>query len=105
MSQPLVLPETHGGPPLEERRRMNGARMSTLASLRGSIERIETLGDGHALNKVALGHKGADAMLRGGLALAAMHEVFAEGHQGAAATGFIAGLSGRIAPRKPLVWV
>ena len=84
---------------------MNGARMSTLASLRGSIERIETSGDGHALNKVALGHKGADTMLRGGLALAAMHEVFAEGHQGAAATGFIAGIAGRIAPRKPLVWV
>ena len=84
---------------------MNGARMNTLAALRGSIERIETPGDGHALNKIALGHKGADAMLRGGLALAAVHEVFAEGHQGAAATGFIAGIAGRIAPRKPLVWV
>src|SRR5438132_5586399 len=81
------------------------ARMSTLASLRGSIERIETDGDVHALNKVALGHKGADAMLRGGLAVAVVHEVFAEGHQGAAATGFIAGLAGRITPRRPLVWV
>jgi protein ImuA len=84
---------------------MNGARMSTLASLRGSIERIETHGDVHGLNKVALGHKSADAMLRGGLALAAVHEVFAEGHQGAAATGFIAAIAGRLAPRKPLVWV
>ncbi len=84
---------------------MNGARMSMLASLRGSIERIETHGDVHGLNRRALGHKAADAMLRGGLALAAVHEVFAEGHQGAAATGFIAGIAGRIAPRKPLVWV
>jgi protein ImuA len=84
---------------------MNGARMSTLASLRGSIERIETHGDVHGLNKVALGHKAADAMLCGGLALAAVHEVFAEGHQGAAATGFLAGIAGRMASRKPLVWV
>jgi len=88
---------------------MNGARMSTLASLRGSIERIEARieahGDVHALNKVTLGHKAADAMLRGGLARAAVHEVFAEGHQGAAATGFVAGLTARLSPRKPLVWV
>src|SRR5215470_7897167 len=84
---------------------MSSARMSTLASLRGSIERIEAPGDVHTLNKVALGHKSADAMLRGGLALAAVHEVFAEGHQGAAATGFLAAMAGRIAPRKPLVWV
>ncbi len=84
---------------------MNSARTSTLASLRGSIERLEANGDAHAFNRVALGHASADAMLRGGLAVAAVHEVFAEGHQGAAATGFIAGLAGRIAPRKPLVWV
>ncbi len=84
---------------------MNGARMSTLAFLRGSIERIETPGDVHGLTKVALGHQGVDALLRGGLALAAVHEVFAEGHQGAAATGFVAAIAGRLAPRKPLVWV
>lgn len=84
---------------------MNGARISTLASLRGSIERIETHGDVHGLNRRALGHEAADVMLCGGLALAAVHEVFAEGHQGAAATGFIAGIAGRIASRKPLVWV
>ncbi len=89
---------------------MMSARQNTLASLRGSIERIEShgsesFGDVHALNKVALGHHSADTMLRGGLALAAVHEVFAEGHQGAAATGFIAAIAGRMAPRKPLVWV
>jgi protein ImuA len=85
--------------------RMMSARISTLASLRGSIERIEAPGDVHALNKVALGHRAADTMLRGGLALSAVHEVFAEGHQGAAATGFIAGIAGRLGRRKPLVWV
>jgi protein ImuA len=84
---------------------MSSARTSTLASLRGSIERLEANGDAHAFNRIALGHAGADAMLRGGLAMATLHEVFAEGHQGAAATGFIAGIAGRIAPRKPLVWV
>jgi protein ImuA len=84
---------------------MSSALTSTLVSLRGSIERIEQPSDAHAFNKVALGHASADAMLRGGLAVAAVHEVFAEGHQGAAATGFVAGLAGRITPRKPLVWV
>jgi protein ImuA len=84
---------------------MSGARMSTLASLRGRIERIETSGEAHALHRIALGHAGADAMLRGGLAKAAVHEVFSEGHQGASATGFIAGLAGRLAACRPLVWV
>jgi protein ImuA len=84
---------------------MNGARISTLASLRGRIERIEAPGDAQALHRVSLGHANADATLRGGLAMAAMHEVFAEGHQSATATGFIAGLAGRITSRRPLVWV
>src|SRR5215207_2219582 len=84
---------------------MSTARTSTLASLRGRIERIETHGDAHDLNKVALGHAAADAVLCGGLAAAVVHEVFAAGHQSAAATGFIAGLAGRVSPRRPLVWV
>jgi protein ImuA len=84
---------------------MLSARTNTLASLRGSIARIETSGDVRGLDKVALGHKAADALLRGGLAVAAVHEVFAEGHQGAAATGFVAGIAARISSRKPLVWV
>jgi protein ImuA len=89
---------------------MSTARTTALASLRGSIERIETHGDTHALHRVALGHAEADASLHGGLALAAVHEVFAEGHQGTAATGFIAGLAGRVVAgrilaRRPLLWV
>ncbi len=83
---------------------MTGARMSTLARLRGSIERIETQ-DSARPNRVALGHAPADTALQGGLALGAVHEVFAEGRQGASATGFIAGLAGRVASRRPLVWV
>ena len=84
---------------------MSTARTNTLARLRGSIERIEAPGDAYAHHKAALGHAGADATLQGGLALAAVHEVFSEGHQSAAATGFITGLAGRLTPRRPLVWV
>ena len=82
------------------------ARTSTLATLRGSIERIETHGDACAPGRVALGHADADATLQGGLAVGAMHEVFTDaGRQSAAATGFVAGLAGRVAARRPLVWV
>ena len=82
------------------------ARMSTLATLRGSIEHIEAHGDAYLPDRVALGHADADATLQGGLALGAMHEVFAEaGRQSAAATGFVAGLAGRAAARRPMVWV
>src|ERR1700726_1923336 len=85
---------------------MTGARTNTLASLRGSIERIEAQGEAYRPDRVALGHADADATLQGGLALGAMHEVFTEaGRQGAAATGFVAGLAGRVSARRPLVWV
>ena len=58
------------------------------------------------LGRVALGHADADATLQGGLAVAAMHEVFTDaGRQSAAATGFVAGLARRVAARRPLVWV
>lgn len=84
---------------------MMSARMSTLATLRGRIERLETHDGAHNLNRIALGHASADLMLQGGLARAAVHEVFAAGHQSAAATGFIAGLAGRVTAQRPLVWV
>ena len=80
--------------------------MTTLATLRGSIERIETHGDACTPGRVALGHADADATLQGGLVVGAMHEVFTDaGRQSAAATGFVAGLAGRVAARRPLVWV
>jgi protein ImuA len=81
------------------------ARTNTLATLRGSIERIEAHSDTSRPDRVALGYANADATLQGGLALGAMHEVFAEGRHSAAATGFVAGLMGRAAARRPLVWV
>jgi len=85
---------------------MISARTNTLASLRGRIERIETSGDAYLPGRVALGHVEADATLQGGLVLGAVHEVFAEtGRQSAAATGFVAGLAGRVTARRPLVWV
>jgi protein ImuA len=84
---------------------MTSARMSTLATLRGRIERIETSAGADARHRVSLGHGEVDAALCGGLASAAMHEVFAQGYQSAAATGFIAGLAGRVTARRPLVWV
>jgi protein ImuA len=86
-------------------RRMTGARTNTLANLRGSIERIEAHGEAYRPDRVALGHADADATLQGGLAVGAMHEVFAEGRQSATATGFIAGLAGRVSARRPLLWV
>ena len=85
---------------------MTGARLSTLATLRGSIERIEAHGEACRPDRVALGHADADATLQGGLALGAVHEVFADaGRQSAAATGFVAGLAGRVSARRPLLWV
>src|SRR5262249_11742007 len=85
---------------------MTSARLSTLATLRGRIERIEAQGDVLRPRRASLGHGGADAALQGGLAMGAVHEVFAEaGRQSAAATGFVAGLAGRVAPRRPLLWI
>jgi len=85
---------------------MHGARTNTLAILRGDIARIETLTGAVAPGRVALGHMDADATLQGGLAIGATHEVFAgTGRQSAVATGFVAGLAGRVAARRPLVWV
>src|SRR6266849_2518046 len=84
---------------------MSGVRTNTLATLRDSIERIESHSDTYRPDRVALGHADADATLQGGLALGAMHEVFAEGRHSAAATGFVAGLMGRAAARRPLVWI
>jgi protein ImuA len=83
---------------------MSGA--STVATLRDSIERIEACGEAYAPRRVKLGHADADASLQGGLALGAVHEVFVEaGRQSAVATGFVAGISGRVAARRPVVWI
>jgi protein ImuA len=90
---------------LAKERRMTGARTSTLAGLRGSIARIESDVVATAADRVMLGHGLADAALGGGLARGAVHEIFAEGRQSAAATGFVAGLARRVSARRPLLWV
>src|SRR3984957_17648627 len=77
-----------------------------LATLRDSIERLEACGEAYSPRRVKLGHAGVDASLHGGLALGAVHEVFAEaGRQSAVTTGFVAGISGRVAARRPVVWI
>ena len=68
------------------------ARTGTLARLRDRIARIEADGSGGMQDRAALGHDEADAVLQGGLARGAMHEVFAEGRHSAAAAGFVASL-------------
>ncbi|MBR1222674.1 DNA repair protein [Bradyrhizobium sp. U87765 SZCCT0131] len=85
---------------------MSGARTSTLATLRGAIERLEAGETRHAVARVELGHRGADATLQGGVVRSALHEVFApETRQTASATAFAAGLAWRCAMSRPLLWV
>src|SRR5260370_42246407 len=94
-----------GRPGTAQHPRRSGAPLSTLATVRASIERCETQGHACTPGRLALGHADADAMLQGGLAVGAMHEVFTDaGRQSAAATGFVAGLAARAAARRPLVW-
>jgi protein ImuA len=85
---------------------MSGARTTMLATLRGRIAVHEAYGGAERPERVALGHAEADASLQGGLIRGALHEVFAaEGRHCTAATGFVAGLAGRIGRRRPLLWI
>jgi protein ImuA len=92
---------------------MTGARLSRLASLREAVGRIETrienadAAPDSAARRAALGHAAIDAVLGGGLALGALHEVFAgDGRQGAAATGFALGLVRRVTQnRRFVLWI
>jgi protein ImuA len=85
---------------------MSTARMSTLASLRGAISRLEADTLPSAVDRVALGHAAADALLQGGLMRGALHEVFAvETRHAASATGFVAGVAALMAKGRPLLWV
>ncbi|MEI9886270.1 MAG: hypothetical protein WDN08_07150 [Rhizomicrobium sp.] len=62
------------------------------------------LGESRSLGRCALGHAGADAGLRGGLARGALHEVFA-GDTSAAAAGFVLGLAQRVRGARRLLWI
>lgn len=84
---------------------MTSARLDTLARLQGAIDRLET-GTAELVRRVPLGHAEADATLQGGLALGALHEVFADGgRHSAAATGFVAGMAARAGRGRPLLWI
>ena len=83
----------------------NGSSAGTLARLRDRIARIEAGRGGGMPGRAALGHEEADAVLQGGLARGAVHEVFAEGRHSATASGFIAGLAQRVCANRPLLWV
>jgi protein ImuA len=77
-----------------------------LSALRGAIARFETQALVRSDAPIALGHAGADAVLRGGLKIGALHEVFAaEERQSVAAMGFAAGLAIRVAGRRPILWI
>jgi protein ImuA len=86
---------------------MTLAHARNLASLRSEVERLETGGGERLLARTTLGAATADAALKGGIALGAMHEVFAAaGGQAAAATGFALGLTRRITEGKRFVlWI
>ena len=81
---------------------MAGARTEKLVSLRGAVARLEAVNCERLSARVPLGHAEADDALKGGLALGAVHEVFAEeGRQGATASGFALGLVRRITQNRP----
>jgi len=86
---------------------MAGARTEKLASLRGAVARLETVSCERLSARVPLGHAAADEALKGGLALGAVHEVFAEeGRQGATASGFALGLVRRVTQnRRFVLWI
>jgi protein ImuA len=71
------------------------------------VERLESGGGERLPERRSLGPASVDAALKGGLALGAMHEVFAAaGAQAAAATGFTLGLTRRLTQGKRFVlWI
>lgn len=76
-----------------------------IVSLRSTIARVG-LQDAGVQTRVALGHRGTDACLHGGLLKGALHEVFpmAAG-DGAAAAGFVTVLAARVAGGRRLLWL
>jgi len=63
------------------------------------------LEDSETYARVPLGYGDVDAWLHGGLRRGALHEIFAEGGHEAAATGFTAALSFRVAADKRVLWI
>src|SRR5437763_8353595 len=67
---------------------------------RAGLERPENHG------RVALGHRAADACLKGGIGRGALHEIFPiEAGDEAAATGFVTTLAAHIAAKRRVLWI
>ncbi len=76
-----------------------------LKKLEGTKALLDPIsGESRRGTPVPLGHGAADAMLRGGIARGALHEIFAA-DAGAAAAGFAAGLAQRVRGTKRLLWI
>jgi protein ImuA len=81
-----------------------GGTAEKLASLRATLAAagLETLVTNA---RVSLGHRAADAILKGGLERGALHEVYAATNSEASATAFAAGLASRMAGKKKILWI
>jgi protein ImuA len=81
-----------------------GGTAEKLASLRASLATagLETLVSNA---RVPLGFAPADAVLKGGLARGALHEVYAATNSETSATAFTAGLAARVAGKKKILWI
>ena len=75
-----------------------------LANLRATLASagLETLVSNA---RVPLGFASADAVLKGGLARGALHEVYAATNSETSATAFAAGLAARVAGKKKILWI
>src|SRR5579862_7695822 len=82
--------------------------MTVAAFSKASTEAVYFhLTESHASHpRIPLGHRSADACLKGGLLTGALHEVFAaEAGCEAAASGFAATLAMRAGEKKTLLWI
>lgn len=75
-----------------------------IAALRASLAKAE-LENPETHARVPLGYDEIDGCLHGGLRRGALHEIFAEGGHEAAATGFAAALSFRMAADRRVLWI
>jgi protein ImuA len=55
--------------------------------------------------RIPLGHRAADACLKGGLGLGALHEIFASSGHEAAGSVFAAALAFRASPKRHFLWI
>lgn len=76
-----------------------------LVALRRSLERIEPRRDPTPTRPVALGHRGIDGALGGGLGEGRLHEVFADEEEAGSGAGFTALLALRLAQGRPILWL